>query len=506
VRKDDTLTLEFEIRLGDHMPLGKEDAKTAPDNEQPPLDRKSLEKKNPGDWLRSFRSTGGPKLTLRYVSSEGATEEDKAKNWADWRYHLDVINQIKTALEGPKGARKHQKEIIEGLEEPHPNDIIASAMEIRILFKKLQQLLAIKHRNLRRTKTYSHYLIQGGAPARLDGVPGSPVMRIVGRGPLAPLGIRVAHPVTTYETEIQEYRIFEEAWTQQSHAFGVFAVAFSPDGKRIASASEDRTIRIWESSNGEPRRTLLLECGVWPSSIAFSPDEKKLVIGDGAGPVWLWDVGDGDDVIKITEHTNATFAVAYSPDGNLIASAGWDNTVRVLNARDNPNGLGGTMLYELKGHEGPVFSVAFSSGGEWVVSGSRKTVCTWDLATGEQRWELKGLGFSVNSFAVSPDGTRIAGGTEGGQVLVWDSVTGEQVGELKGHRHRVNSVAFSPDGSEIVSGSDDFTIRIWASATGEQLQELEGAIDTVYSVAFSPDGSKIVSGSEDRVVRVWRRN
>jgi len=506
---DDKKTFEFGVKVGDHIPLedksdgeklDEEDAKTT--YEQPPLDRKSSEENDRETWLRRFRSSGFPKVTIGYLSSEIATEEDKEKNRADWRYHSDLVDQIKTALEGPKGARKDHKELIEGPEEPLPNNLVTSAMEVRILFKKLQQLQAIKYRNLRRTKAYSYYLIQGEAPTLLDGIPGSPTVRILGRGPMAPHEPRVAKPVTTYDADIRKYRLFKEAWTGQDHVYGVYAVAFSPDGKRIASASEDHTIRIWKASNGKATHTRLLQRDILPLSMAFSPDEKKLVIADGAGPVWVWDAGEGDNVYKITEHINAAFEVAYSPDGNLIASAGWDDIVRVVNVRDNPNGLAGTVLYELKGR-----SVAFSSDGKQIVSGSRdKTVRLWDLATGEQVGELKGHRDKVNSVAFSPDGKQIVSGTVGGQVLVWDSATGEQVGELKGHSCRVYSVAFSPDGAEIVSGGDDATVRIWDSATGEQLQELTGPVDAAYSVAFSPDGSKIVSGGEDRVVRVWRRN
>ncbi|KIL65494.1 hypothetical protein M378DRAFT_10853 [Amanita muscaria Koide BX008] len=246
----------------------------------------------------------------------------------------------------------------------------------------------------------------------------------------------------------------------RGHTDSVTSIVFSPDGKRIASGSEDKTICIWDAETG-------------------------LQVGN-----------------PLQGHADKVTSVAFSPDGKRIASGSLDKTIRIWDAetglqRGNP----------LKGHTGFVTSVAFSPDGIRIASGSQdKTISIWDAEAGLQMGNpLKGHTHWVRAVAFSPDGKRIASGSYGNTVYIWNTQTGLQVGNpLKGHTRGVSSVAFSPDGKRIASGSDDETIYIWDAETGLQVgNPLKGHTRWVRSVAFSPDGKIIASGSYDQTIYIW---
>ncbi|KAF7984961.1 hypothetical protein HWV62_9903 [Athelia sp. TMB] len=285
----------------------------------------------------------------------------------------------------------------------------------------------------------------------------------------------------------------------EGHSSTVRSISFSPDGLKIVSGSEDKTVRVWDRQIGET--TLLLEGHRGTvNSVAFSPDGLKIVSGSNDGTVRVWDGLTGLPALLIEGYRGAVNSVAFSPDGFKIISGSNDSTVQMW------DGLTGQLALLLEGHTDTVLSASFSPDGSKIVSGSEdETVQVWDGLTGQPALLIKGHRSAVNSVAFSPDGLKIVSGSGDGTVRIWNGLTGQlALPTLEGHEGAVSSVAFSPDGLSIASASFDRTVRVWESLVEQPaLPLLEGHTDTVLSVSFSPDGSKIVSGSEDKTVRVW---
>jgi WD40 repeat protein/class 3 adenylate cyclase/tRNA A-37 threonylcarbamoyl transferase component Bud32 len=293
------------------------------------------------------------------------------------------------------------------------------------------------------------------------------------------------------------------------HTSNVWSVAFSPDGTRLATSSGetvwgiaeetsvDNTARIWDVRTGQEQRVLEGHASnIW--CVAYSPDGKRLATGSADKTVGIWEAETGKLITTLKGHEGFVMAVAYSPDGRLLASGGRDFTTLVWDAAIEAE------LFRLKRHTGPVASVAFSPSGKWLATASwDRTARLWNLETGQEAVCLTGHSANVEAVAFSPDGTLLATGSKDNSIRLWETETGNQISVFVGTPASISSIAFSPDGNRLVTGCGDYTAKVWDVETGRELLRLKGHTWFVVSTAFSPDGRLIASGSSDTTAILW---
>jgi len=304
----------------------------------------------------------------------------------------------------------------------------------------------------------------------------------------------------------------------EGHNDAVNCIAFSPDGKLLASGSDDKTIIVWKVENR--RKIWHLEGskkhGI--NSVAFSSDGRLLASGGFSG-LWLWDVNSGRKLRFIDQGAKA---IAFSPTGKILAMAHANEIIfRDINSGVEPKYLDEKMRIppgseefseelhqqvdapKLKGHTSDIRSIAFSPNKLLLVSGSLdKTIRIWDAVTYKEISCITGHTDWVNSVVLSPDGKFIVSGSNDCTMRVWELESCKEIRRFE-EFNLVDTVAFSHDGSRIASSCYN-TIGVWELASGQEILRLEGHNKTVPSVTFSSDGKFIASGSEDSTVRLWR--
>jgi len=294
----------------------------------------------------------------------------------------------------------------------------------------------------------------------------------------------------------------EDVHVVRGHATHVHHLCFSPDGHFIASASTDGSVKLWNATTLAEVRTIdAHRAPVY--HVAFSADGSHLASASFDGTVCVWDTATGAKVRTLRGHTGGTVTVAYSPDGKRIASAGYDKTVRLWDPAS------GEEKITLRGHTDLVASVAFSPDGRQLVSASfDKTARIWDASAAEAPsgpglFTCGDEAHRVNAVAFSPDGRLLASGGWDGAVRLWDGETGAAVRALEGPDGAVWGVAFSPDGKRIPSAGWDRTVKVRDAESGDEVTTFRGHATPVHAVAFSPDGRRVVSSSWEGLVKVW---
>ena len=282
----------------------------------------------------------------------------------------------------------------------------------------------------------------------------------------------------------------------QAHTDAIQSIAISPDGKIIASASDDGTVRLWElEADNDKASREIKDQGGWVRAVVFLSDRQIITAGQDKN-IKIIDVASGQVVKTFVGHTNLVNSLAIAPAIDLLVSGSFDNTVNVWQIST------GKLQRSLKGdngHTDKIWGVAISPDGKQIVSASRdKTLKIWDVKTGELLRTLTGSLAGVTCVLVTPDGKRVISGSGDKVIRVWDMASGKQIFILTGHEDAIAALAITNDGNYLFSGGKDSpsSIRIWNLRTKSLIWNLIGHTDLVTSLAITPDQLKLISSSQ----------
>ena len=291
----------------------------------------------------------------------------------------------------------------------------------------------------------------------------------------------------------------------------ILTVAFSPDGHTVASGGDDHIIRIWNIHTGECQ--ILQGHDDWIASVAFHPKGNLLASGSLDRTVRLWDIATGECCKILNGHQTKIYSIEFDPTGEIIASGSTDGNiilwdVRALRDASSRNSSDfvntGKCLNTLIGHTKEVYSVAFSGDGEIIATGSfDRTVKLWDVQTGEMLKTLKGHTIGIRTLAFATHKNLLASGDNNQTLKLWNTDTGECLKNWQGHTNWIWTIAISPDGRLLASGSLDKAVRFWDLQTGLEIAILKKHDEWVHSVAFSPNGQILASSSDDETIKLW---
>ena len=309
--------------------------------------------------------------------------------------------------------------------------------------------------------------------------------------------------VRLWDVERSSYRA-----VLHGHTAFVYSAVFTPDGSFLLSGSEDGTVRVWDVTNGQCVR-VIEGCAVSLQDVAWSPDSTRLACVGTDALVTIWDLTGGAQSRVLRGHSWHVFGVVWSPDGRLLASSGRDNAIRLW---DPVTGDCQQVLRDPDYVDTMFYCVAWSSDGHLLASGSyMRGVQVWDMVTRTRRW-IGQHPTRIRRVAWSPDGTRLVGSGDDGDIFLWAASDGMLLGRLEGHSGRVMNVAWSPDGTRLASGGggrDGGELFVWdmgnqrTSPYGELVQTFKGHPDSVFALAWGPTGEVLVSGGSDGTIHWW---
>ncbi|MFQ4144813.1 WD40 repeat domain-containing protein [Chlorogloeopsis sp. ULAP02] len=311
-----------------------------------------------------------------------------------------------------------------------------------------------------------------------------------------------------------------ECWqTLKGHTRGINCLAFSPESQNhenlplVASGSRGET-KLWDLARGELVCTLSEYPWILSSlvdevnALAFSPDGQTLVSAGADSTIKMWHVGAQDLIDILHKHNGMVRCVAFTPDGRVLATGGDDRKILFWDL------IHRQVMFALSLDDTAAHSLALSQDGQILVTGSYRKIKIWQVSQQisgkppipELLHSLTGHIHIVCSLAMSTDGKILVSGSRDKTIKIWRLDTGELLHTLKGHRDGVYAIALSPDGQTIASGSADKTIKLWHLSTGELLGTFTGHTHTVTAVAFTGSGEMLVSGSLDKTIKIWQRS
>lgn len=285
--------------------------------------------------------------------------------------------------------------------------------------------------------------------------------------------------------------------TLSGHTNSVISASFSPDGKKLATASADKSARIWDATTGQVLVTLQDHQSEVNTAV-FSPDGTLIVTSSDDHTAIVWDTTSGKRLLTLRGHSDAVSSAVFSPDGKRIATASLDKTVKLWDAAT------GTEQLTMRGHKGGIRSIAFSPEGSRVGTASLDgTAKVYDTDTGKELVTFSSHTGGVLGIAWSPDGKQVATASSDGTARVWNAVSGMQLVSFTNHTGYVQGIAYSPDGLRVATASYDGTARVWDAKTGKELVVLSGHNKALYGIGFSPDGAHLATASDDNTARIW---
>ena len=314
---------------------------------------------------------------------------------------------------------------------------------------------------------------------------------------VTPDGRRVVSASEDYSVKVWDLDSGRAIASFEGHSYGVMACAVTPDGRRVVSASNDRTLKVWDLAGRRVLASLHGHTGA-VNACSVAPDGRHLVSASDDRTLKLWDLDTGSALATFEGHARAVVACVVTPDGKRVVSASSDGALKLWDLHS------GRVLATFEGHTLRVTACAVTPDGRRVVSASSdRTLKLWDLDTGRVLVTFEGHADSVTACAVTPDGRRVVSASGDQTLKVWDLASGCVLATFEGHTLWVTACAVTPDGAHLVSASSDRTVRVWDLAGDRSLPTFEGHTDAVTACVVTPDDRRAVSASDDRTLKVW---